>query len=99
MGLIINNFFFKLGFTVCIAEQQLEGMELQEKKHNKIKIKAYRKSAYEKPTVKRCLLILSVDLDIVLTSRNGERKIMQSIRITSRPPLKKRKCNKLSQFR
>ena len=30
--------------------------------------------------------------------RNGDRKIMQSIRITSRPPSTKRKWNQLSQF-
>ena len=29
-----------------------------------------------------------VDIDILVTSRNDDRKIMQSIRITSRPPLK-----------
>ena len=29
--------------------------------------------------------------DILVTSRNGDRKIMQSIRITSRPPSRKRK--------
>ena len=33
----------------------------------------------------------TVDIDILVTFRNGERKIMQSIRITNRPPL--------SQFR
>ena len=32
----------------------------------------------------------NVDIDILVTSRNGDRKIMQSIRITSRPPLRKR---------
>ena len=40
----------------------------------------------------------TVDIDILVTSRNGDRKIMQSIRITSRPPLRKRKWNQLSQF-
>ena len=40
----------------------------------------------------------TVDIDILVTSRNGDRKIMQSIRITSRPRLRKRKLNKLSQF-
>ena len=30
----------------------------------------------------------TVDIDILVTSRNDDRKIMQSIRITSRPPLK-----------
>ena len=40
----------------------------------------------------------TVDIHILVTSRNGDRKIMQSIRITSRPPLRKRKWNQLSQF-
>ena len=40
----------------------------------------------------------TVDIDILITSRNGDRKIMQTIRITSRPPSRKRKWNKLSQF-
>ena len=40
----------------------------------------------------------TVDIDILVKSRNGERKIMQSIRITCRPPSRKRKWNQLSQF-
>ena len=28
----------------------------------------------------------TVDIDILVTSRHGDRKIMQSIKITSRPP-------------
>ena len=40
----------------------------------------------------------TVDIDILITSRNGDRKIKQSIRITSRPPLRKMKWNQLSQF-
>ena len=40
----------------------------------------------------------TVDIDILVTSRNGDRKIMQSIKIMSRPPSRKRKCNQLSQF-
>ena len=39
-----------------------------------------------------------VDIDILVTSRNGHRKNGQSIRITSRPPLRKRNWNQLSQF-
>ena len=35
---------------------------------------------------------------ILVTSRNGDRKIMQSIRITSRPTSKKGTWNQLSQF-
>ena len=40
----------------------------------------------------------TVDIDILVTSRNGDRKIMQSIRITSRTPSRKRKQNQLSHF-
>ena len=40
----------------------------------------------------------TVDTDIFVTSRNGDRKIIQSIGILSRPPLRKRKWNQLSQF-
>ena len=40
----------------------------------------------------------TVDIDILVTSRNGDRKIMQSLRIKSRPPSRKRKWNQLSQF-
>ena len=39
-----------------------------------------------------------VDIDILVTSRNGDRKIMQFIRITSRSTSRKRKQNQLSQF-
>ena len=31
----------------------------------------------------------TVDIDILVTSRNADRKIMESIRITSRPPSRK----------
>ena len=41
----------------------------------------------------------TVDIDILVTSRNGDRKIMQFIRITSRSTSRKRKQNQLSQFR
>ena len=37
-----------------------------------------------------------VDIDILVTSRNGDRKIIQSFTITSRPPSRKRKWNQLS---
>ena len=40
----------------------------------------------------------TVDIDILVTSRNGDRKILQSTRITSRPPSRKSKWNQLSQF-
>ena len=40
----------------------------------------------------------TVDIDILVRSRNSDRKIMQSIRITSRPPSRKRNWNQLSQL-
>ena len=40
----------------------------------------------------------TVDIDILVASRNSDRKIMQSIRITSIPPSRKRKWNPLCQF-
>ena len=41
----------------------------------------------------------TVDIRILVTSRNGDRKIMQGIKVTSRPSSKIRKWNQLSQFR
>ena len=45
-----------------------------------------------------CARKKTVDIDILVASRNNDRKIMQSIRITSRPLLRKRKSNQLIQF-
>ena len=45
-----------------------------------------------------CARKKTVDIDVFVTSRNVDRKIMQSIRITSRPPSSKRKWNQLSHF-
>ena len=41
----------------------------------------------------------TVDIGILVTSRNGDKKIMQFLRIMIRPPSKTRKWNHLSQFR
>ena len=45
-----------------------------------------------------CIRKETVDIDILVTSRSGDIKIKQSIRITRRPPLRKKKWNQLSQF-
>ena len=45
-----------------------------------------------------CVRKETVDIDTLVTSRNGDQKIMQSIKITSRPTLRKRKWNQLNQF-
>ena len=41
----------------------------------------------------------SVDIDIVVTFRNGDRKIIKFIRIRSTPPSRTRNWNQLSNFR
>ena len=46
-----------------------------------------------------CAMKETADIEILVKSRNGDRKIMQSIRIQSRPPSKIRKWNQLNQFR
>ena len=47
----------------------------------------------------RCARKETVDIDILVTSTNGDREIMESIRITTRPPSRIRKWNQFSQFR
>ena len=41
----------------------------------------------------------TVDIETLVTSRNGDRKMMQSIRMTSRPSLRIREWNQEGQFR
>ena len=61
------------------------------------KITDQRKSFYRQRIPEfSCAREEIVDIDILVTSRNGDRKIMQSFRITSRPPSRKRKWNQLS---
>ena len=50
--------------------------------------KAFYRQRIPEPS---CARKETVDIDILVTSRNGDRKIMQSIRIMSRPPTRKRK--------
>ena len=40
-----------------------------------------------------CVKKKTADIDILVTPKNGHRRIMQSIRITSRPPTRMRKWN------
>ena len=63
------------------------------------KIIGQRKAFYrQKISEFSCARKEIVDIDILVTSRNGDRKIMQFIRITSRPSSTKRKWNQLSQL-
>ena len=56
------------------------------------KIIGQRKAFYKQKIPEfSCARKETVDIDILVTSRNGHRKIMPSIRITSRPPSRKRK--------
>ena len=64
-----------------------------------IKIIGQRKAFYRQRILEpSCARKETVDIDTLVTSRNGDMKIMQSIRITSKPPPRKRKWNHLSQF-
>ena len=57
-----------------------------------------RKTFYRQRILEsRCARKETVDIDILVTSRNGDRKVMQSIRTMGRPPTRKRKWNQLSQ--
>ena len=50
------------------------------------KIIGQRKALYrQRIPESSCVKKQTVDIEILVTSRNGDRKIMQSIRITSRP--------------
>ena len=65
-----------------------------------IKIIGQRKAFYRQRIPEfSCARKEIVDIDILVTSKNGDRKMMQSFRITSRPPSRIRKWNQLSQFR
>ena len=67
---------------------------------NATKIIGERKAFYrQRIPESSCPKKETVDIDILVTSRNGGKKAMQSIRITSRPPTRKRKWNQFSQFR
>ena len=62
-------------------------MELQEKEAQKDYRKAFNRQRIPESS---CVRKETVDIDILVISRNGDRKLMQSIRITSRPPLRKK---------
>ena len=67
-------------------------------KRKAIKIIGQRKTFYgERIPEPSCARKETLDIDILVTSRNSDRKIMRSIRITSRPTSRKRKWNQLSQ--
>ena len=57
--------------------------------------KAFYRQRIPEPS---CARKETVNIDILATSRDGDRKIMQSIRIMNRPTSRKRKWNPLSQF-
>ena len=64
-----------------------------------IKIIGQRKAFYgQKIPESSCESKETVDIDALVISRNSEAKIMQSIRIMSRPPFRKRKWNQWNQF-
>ena len=66
---------------------------------NAIKIIGQRNAFYgQKIPESSCERKETVDIDALVISRNSEAKIMQSIRIMSRPPFRKKKWNQWNQF-
>ena len=64
-----------------------------------IKIIGQRKAFYgQEIPESSCESKETVDIDALVISRNSEAKIMQSIRIMSRPPFRKKKWNQWNQF-
>ena len=63
------------------------------------KIRGQRKAFYrQRIPESSCVREETVDIDILVTSRNVDRKITQFIRIMSGPPSRKGKWNQFSQF-
>ena len=101
-----------MGFIQCKAELPLQGMELQEKEEEK---EEKHISCEKEPKGKKCPLSLAfcrqkvagstcarketVDIDILLIFRNGDRKIIQPLRIMSGHSTRIMKWNQFSQFR
>ena len=63
------------------------------------KITDQRKAFYRQTIPEfSCARKETVDIGILVISRNGDRKIVHSIKTTNRPPLRLRKWNQFSQF-
>ena len=64
------------------------------------KIIARKKAFYrQKIPESSCVRKGTADIDVLVTYRNGKRKVLQFIRIRSRPTSRIRKWNHFSQFR
>ena len=64
------------------------------------KVIGQKKAFYRQKTPdSSCARKNTVDIDILITSGNVDRKAIQSIKIMSRPPSTMRKWNQLNQFR
>ena len=63
------------------------------------KIKGQTKAFYrQRIPGSSCARKETIDIDILVASRNGDREIIQSIRITSKPSSRKKKWKQLSKF-
>ena len=64
------------------------------------KITGQRKALYKQRIPEpNCVRKKTIDIDILVASKNVDRKFMQSNRITRRPPSCIRKWNQFNQFR
>ena len=68
-------------------------------RHKTTKIIGQKKAFCRQRTAESsCARKETVDIEVLVTSRDDDGKIMQSIRITSTPTTRKRRWNQLSQF-
>ena len=93
----MKQFFFNWDSFHARLNSHYEAWSYKKKKHKKImsvdfrlktsKIIGQRKEFYRQGIPdSSCARKETVDIDIFITSRKGDRKIMPSIRITSKPP-------------
>ena len=83
----------------CLGRTQEKKMSINSRL-KAIQIRAQRGAFYRQRTPEsRCASRESVDIDVLITSRNGDGKLLQQIRISSGPSTRMRKWNQLSQFR
>ena len=90
----------KLKYTGNLFRKNLQSKDICNFRLKATNIVGQRRAFYRQRIPEpSCARKETVDIDILVTSRNGDTKIMQSIRITSRTSSRIRKWNQLSQFR
>ena len=88
-----------LKYTVNLFRNNLRLKDVANYRLKATKIIGETKAFYrQRISESSCARKETAEIDILATSRNGDRKIMQSIRITRRPPSRIRKWNQFRGF-